>query len=127
MSTPIEARNLADAIARYRFAYLMTTNAGAAPHAVAVTPVLEQGELVVNRAGRRTRENASARPAVGLVWPPKSEADYSLIVDGHATVTGESVRITPTRAVLHRSAPSPDPDAPGACGSDCVELLTPPR
>lgn len=124
MSTAIELPNLADAITRYRFAYLMTTGASGAPHAVAVTPVLQHGELVVNGVGRRTRQNALAQPAVALVWPPESEADYSLIVDGQASVTGESIRIAPTRAVLHRPAPSPDPGAPGACGSDCVELLT---
>lgn len=76
----------------------------------------------VNGIGRRTRNNALARPAVGLVWPPQSEADYSLLVGGHATVIGESLRITPTRAVLHRPGPSPTPNAPGTCGADCVEL-----
>ena len=122
MSIPVELSSLAEAIARYRFAYLMTTNAKGAPHAVAVSAVLEKGELVVNGIGRRTRENALARPAVGLVWPPQSLADYSLIVDGEAKIIGELLRITPTRAVLHRPAPSPQPKAPGACGSDCVEL-----
>jgi hypothetical protein len=76
----------------------------------------------VNGIGRRTRENALARPAVGVIWPPQSEADYSLIVDGQAVVTGDSLRITPTRAVLHRPAPAPEPTVPGVCGSDCMEL-----
>jgi len=44
------------------------------------------------------------------------------IVDGQAVVTNESLRITPTRAVLHRPAPSPAPKGSGGCGSDCVEL-----
>lgn len=122
MSIPVETSNLADVITRYRYAYLMTTTAHGAPHAVAVFAVLQDGDLIVDRVGRRTRENALARPAVGLVWPPESAEDYSLIVDGHAEVVGEQMRITPTRAVLHRSAPSPRPKASGACGSDCVEL-----
>ena len=122
MSIPVKLSSLANVITRYRFAYLMTTNAKGAPHAVAVAAVLQGGDLVVNSIGRHTRENALARPAVGLVWPPQSEADYSLIVDGQAAVTGESLRITPTRAVLHRPAPSPEPNMSGACGSDCVEL-----
>ncbi|HMM74573.1 MAG TPA: pyridoxamine 5'-phosphate oxidase family protein [Gammaproteobacteria bacterium] len=125
MSTPVESSSLGDAIARYRYAYLMTTNAQGAPHAVAVSAVLQDGALIVDGLGRRTRENALARPAVGLVWPPASPADYSLIVDGQAEVVGDRMRIVPTRAVLHRSAPSPRPKASGACGSDCVELGLP--
>ncbi len=122
MSTPIELESLANAITRYRFAYLMTAGDNGPPHAVQIPVVLRGGDLVVNGIGRRTRDNALARPAVGLVWPPQSEADYSLLVDGHATVIGESLRITPTRAVLHRPGPSPTPNAPGTCGADCVEL-----
>src|SRR5690606_13556881 len=104
----VESRTLVDAIGRYSFAYLMTTNAKGAPHAVAVNAVLQDGALVVDGIGSRTRENASARPAVSLVWPPRSIADYSLIVDGRAAVTGDSLRITPTRAVLHRPMAPPE-------------------
>jgi hypothetical protein len=122
MSIPVKLPSFANVITRYRLAYLMTTSAKGAPHAAPVAAVLQGGDLVVNGIGRRTRENALARPAVGLIWPPQSEADYSLIVDGQAVVTGESLRITPTRAVLHRPAPSPEPHMSGVCGSDCVEL-----
>jgi len=123
MSIPVELQRLEDTLRRYRFAYLLTANPEGAPHAVAVAAVLQGGTLVVQSAGRRTRANAQAHPAVGLVWPPQAEGDYSLIVDGQAAVDGESLRITPTRAVLHRPAPSPEPSAPGACGADCVELM----
>lgn len=102
----------------------MTTNAKGAPHAVAVNAFVQDGELVVDRIGLRTRENASARPAVSLVWPPRSIADYSLIVDGRAIVAGESLRITPTRAVLHRPVASPEPKTSGTCEADCVQLDT---
>ncbi|MFT3819148.1 MAG: hypothetical protein QM750_16155 [Rubrivivax sp.] len=122
MSIAVELSNLADALARYRFAYLMTASANeGAPHAVAVSPRLQDGALWIDGAGRRTRDNAAQRPAVGLVWPPAVESDYSLIVDGQAAVDGERLRITPTRAVLHRPAPA-RPTAPGRCGADCVEL-----
>ena len=110
MSIPVELPDLAQAIARYRFAYLLTGSDQGAPHAVAVVPVLQGGMLIVNKVGRRTRENLLARPAVGLVWPPQSEAEYSLIVDGQAALDGESARITPARAVLHRPAPRPPVD-----------------
>lgn len=131
MSIPVELPDLAQAIAKYRFAYLLTGSARGAPHAVAVVPILENGVLLVDKVGRRTRENLLARPAVGLVWPPQSEAGYSLIVDGQASLDGETARVTPTRAVLHRPAPRPPvddaagPAAQGACGSDCVELAVP--
>lgn len=130
MSIPVELPTLADTLARYRFAYLLTANAkpGAAPHAVAVTPRLEEdGALVMDGIGRRTRDNLLKQPAVGLVWPPQETADYSLIVDGQAALDGDTLRVTPARAVLHRPTPRPEPAAPGACGSDCVELQIPGR
>ncbi len=114
--------DLADAIARYRLAYLMTTSDKGSPHVVPVDVMMEGGELVVDGIGRHTRENASARPVVGMVWPPQSESDYSLIVDGQAVVNGERLRITPTRAVLHRSDPAREPKPSGGCASDCVEV-----
>jgi hypothetical protein len=62
---------------------------------------------------------------VSLLFPVRSPGDYSLIVDGTAVVVanGETrtVRITPTKGVLHRPVPSPDPNAP--CADDCVPLL----
>lgn len=127
MSIPVELRSLGEALARYRFAYLLTTGARAAPHAVAVVPVLREGELLVSSPGRRSRANLLAQPRVSLVWPPASPDDYSLIVDGVAALDGDSLRIRPERAVLHRPAPRPEPVAAGACGSDCVELALPAR
>jgi hypothetical protein len=114
--------NLEDAIARFRFAYLMTIGDKGPPHAVLVAASLQGGNVIVDGVGSRTRSNVLARPAVGLIWPPQSAADYSLIVDGEAVMIGESMRITPTRAVLHRPRPSPEPQRPGSCAADCVEL-----
>lgn len=122
MSQPVEISNLASVINRYGFAYLLTASAHGAPHAVAVSPQWQDGALLIDGVGRRTRENAARQNAVGLVWPPRSEAEYSLIVDGTATATESGLRVAPTRAVLHRSAPSPTPKAGGGCQSDCVEL-----
>jgi len=122
MSIPVDVAKLAEVLERYRFAYLLTSSERGAPHAVAVTPVLRGGDLLVGETGRRTRDNALQRPDVALVWPPQSEADYSLIVDGHASADGAGLRIAPSRAVLHRPAPASQPAAPGACGSDCVEI-----
>lgn len=125
MSIPVELHGLAEVLGRYRFAYLMTSSPGSAPHVVALVPILEADELVVDGIGRRTRANLLAQPRVSLVWPPESEAEYSLIVDGEATLDGSSLRVRPSRAVLHRPAPRPDPVAPDACASDCVEVELP--
>ena len=122
MSIPVDLSKLAEVLGRYRFAYLLTSSERGAPHAVAVTPVLQEGELVVDGTGRRTRDNALQRPELALVWPPQSDSDYSLIVDGRAVVVGERLRITPMRAVLHRPAAPQQAATPGACGSDCVEI-----
>lgn len=122
MSIPVDLSKLAETLGRYRFAYLLTASERGAPHAVAVNAALQGGELVVDEAGRRTRDNAAQRSDVALVWPPQSEGEYSLIVDGRAAVEGNGLRITPARAVLHRPSPPREPAAPGACGSDCVEL-----
>lgn len=123
MSIPVELPELASVIARYRYAYLLTSSPeGTAPHAVAVQARLQDGELLIDDTGKRTRTNAQARPVVGLVWPPLTEDEYSLIVDGEARLVGDVLHVTPVRAVLHRSAPAPEPQATGACGSDCVEL-----
>jgi hypothetical protein len=77
--------------------------------------------------GRRSRENLLARPRVSLVWPPEAIDGHSLIVDGVATLEGESLRILPQRAVLHRPAAGPAPAPAGACGSDCMEVELPVR
>lgn len=125
MSIPVALPTLADTMARYGFAYLLTsTDGGGAPHAVAVTPVLRGEALVIGDLGRRSRSNIGPRPAVALVWPPKDEGDYSLIVDGQASLDGEMLTVVPTRAVLHRPAPAGTEAEPGRCGADCVELGT---
>jgi hypothetical protein len=95
------------------FAYLLTVSDDASAHAVAITPVIGDREIACD-AGKSSCANATARPNVSLLWPPADPADYSLIVDGTATVDGSSVKITPTRAVRHRPAPGG--------GNDCVRL-----
>ena len=105
MSIEVELSALADTVARYRFAYLLTVGELGPPHAVAVTPRLDAGLLDIGGIGRRTRENVLARSDVTLVWPPPSAEAFSLIVDGQAAIHGEALRITPLRAVLHRPAP----------------------
>jgi hypothetical protein len=114
MSIRVELAELS-AVAQQQmpFAYLLTVSADAEARAVAVTPRIEDG-VITCEAGRHSCENAIAHPDVSLLWPPTDPADYSLIVDGTATVDGSVVRIHATRAVRHRPAPGG--------GSDCVTV-----
>jgi hypothetical protein len=121
MSIPVDLERLRDeADARGSWAYLLTTRADGRPHAVAITPTWDGGVLVTE-TGRTTTANSGERPLVSLVWPPAEEGGYHLVVDADATAGDGFVRLRPTKAVLHRPAPSPDGGA-GGCGSDCVPL-----
>ncbi len=130
MSIEVDLTKLAEAMADYTYAYLLTAGDTGAPHAVAVTPRLTADGLVVEGLGRRSAANAVERAAVAMVWPPSAPGGYSLIVDGTASVAtagGEgrsTVVVSPRRAVLHRPAPSRGADAAGegGCGSACVPL-----
>jgi len=129
MSIPVALEQLRAAIdERGRAAYLLTVSDDGVPHAVHM-PFDWEGDALVADVGRRTGMNAAARPTVSLLFPLRSPEDYSLIVDGTATVApstdGRRVRVTPTKAVLHRPAVVPNPDA--ACDADCVTLLPSPR
>jgi hypothetical protein len=106
-----EVRAVADT--QMGFAYLLTVTDDATPHLVAITPRFGDGDITCD-AGMTSRANIGARPAVSLLWPPVVASDYSLIVDGTATVDGETVRIAPTRAVRHRPAPGG--------GNDCAPV-----
>jgi hypothetical protein len=62
---------------------------------------------LVGEVGRSTAANVLARPTVTWVFPGASGEEFSLIVDGDASVVGESVEVRPTWAVLHRPAIRP--------------------
>jgi hypothetical protein len=117
MSVPVDVRDLgAHAADRGLVAFLLTTSDDGRPHAVSVS--LQGGDGTFGcRVGRRSAANAVARPLVSLLWPARTDDDYSLIVDGDATVSaaedGGDLVVTPSRAVLHRTAEN---------RSDCVPL-----
>ena len=125
MSVPVPLLRLRAAIEeRGASCYLLTVCDDASPHAVHA-PVRWEGDVIVANVGKRSAANAVARPSVSLLFPVRAEGDYSLIVDGTAAVAsgdgGQRVRVTPTRAVLHRPAVAPDPSS--SCTADCVPLL----
>jgi hypothetical protein len=111
MSICVEVSDLAAHVAeRGSVAYLCTAGDDGRPHTVAVPVELPAGGGPALRcdAGNRSAANAVARPLVALLWPARDASDFSLIVDGDATVEGDGdarrVVVTPTRAVLHRPA-----------------------
>lgn len=125
MSIPVPLERLRVALEeRGQSAYLLTVSDDGRPHAVHVG-VHWEGEDLAVEVGKRSAANAAARPAVSLLCPLREPGDYSLIIDGRATVAAggdePKLLIAPTKAVLHRPAAVPDPTA--TCSADCVPLL----
>jgi hypothetical protein len=117
-----------EAVVRERggHAYVVTVSDQGAPHAVYVPVTWERGGPVAE-VGATTARNAAARPRISLLFPVRADGDYSLIVDGTAAVEpgGDTprLRLTPTKIVLHRPGPPPDPAS--SCGADCVPIAVP--
>jgi hypothetical protein len=132
MSIPIPLERLRAAIEERRGGvYVLTVSDDGRPHVVHA-PVHWEGDLLVTDVGRRTAGNATARPSVSLLFPVRTEDDYSLIVDGTADVASTDIAsddgshrllVTPDKAVLHRPAPAPR-NATTSCTDDCVPLLS---
>jgi hypothetical protein len=109
-------------------AYVLTVSGDGRPHAVYLDVGWEGGRLVASGIGGTTAANAAARPNVSLLFPVKADADYTLFVDGPATVESSGgerrLLVTPTRAVFHRPGAPRDPAS--SCTSDCVPVLQAP-
>lgn len=122
MSVKVDLAKLAETMADYGFAYLLTVSEDQRPHAVAVQPLMSGDRLIAKGLGDRTLANLAARPEVTLLFPPPEPDGYSLIVDARASGDGRAASLAPARAVLHRPADHPGPTADGSCGNDCVPL-----
>ena len=121
MSVPVALERLREEVTRYgEHPFILTVSNDGRPHAVSATMAWD-GDDLIGGCGRSTAANAGARPEISLLWPPVEPGGYSLIVDGTAKVDDQQIRLRPGRAVLHRSAPSPDPLK--SCSSDCVTIL----
>lgn len=112
---------LAKTVADYGFAYLITIADGDRIHTSPVQPTLEGDGLFVADPSSRVQANTGQRPKVSLVWPPREPDGYTLIVDGAAQLEGENLKVTPTRAILHRPEVIAPPDG-DSCVSDCIEI-----
>lgn len=122
MSVKVNLDKLAETLADFPFGYLITVGDDFRAHTVAVTPILVDGVFTIGPLGNTTRRNAQSHEAVTVLWPPREPTGYSLIVDGTAEVTEDGVRLTPTRAVLHRSAIEPGAGTDPGGLHDCVPL-----
>ena len=125
MSLAVPIEQLRAAIAeRGGAAYLLTVSGDGRPHAVHVA-VRWDGDVLIADVGKRSAANAAERSIVSLLYPIRAADDYSLIIDATAAVASNDdaprLRITPTKAVLHR--PAAAPDLSSSCDSDCVPLL----
>jgi hypothetical protein len=121
MSVKVDLDRLAESLADFTFAYLITVGDDYRAHTVAVDPVLTDGVFDVGPVGNATRTNLAQRGDVTLVWPPREPGGYSLIVDGQGQPAEDTLAVVPSRAVLHRKAPPRVATKPG-CKDDCVPL-----
>ena len=119
MSVAVALEALAAKVAEFGdHPYLITVGSDGRAHVVSVAARLDGAQVAV-AAGRTSRANAEARPAVTLLWPAAASGPYSLIVDGESSLSDrESTELTirPTRVVLHRVAGA-SPDLPS-----CIPL-----
>jgi hypothetical protein len=123
MSVKVDLNQLADKLADYTFAYLVTVDDNYHAHTVTVEPHLVSGVIDVGPVGGHTRRNLALHGDVTLVCPPSQAGGYSLIVDGRGqagSTEDEAYQIVPSRAVLHRKATRPNPS--GQSDSDCIVL-----
>jgi hypothetical protein len=115
-------RPLAGAVPADCAVYVVTVGDDGRAHVAPTTAVVDPGGVVVlTDVGRRTRANLAAGAAVTVVWSTGDPAEYTLIVDGTATVDDDGCVVRPDRAVLHRRGPGDDHDG-GGCSADCVDL-----
>ena len=120
MSIPVELPTLVATMATYgEVAFLLTGGDRGRPHIAHVVVGVTDGGLVVG-AGRTSTANVTARPQAALLFAPVEAGGYSLIVDVDAVVApdGAGLQLTPTGAVLHRSAPG----AGGGAANDCAPV-----
>jgi hypothetical protein len=114
VSIPVDLADLPARISQLGASALLVTNsADGPPHVSSVVVACENGNITMG-AGRRTRANTAANPAVTLVWPAV-DGEHCLIVDGRASdATSDPLLMVPASAVLHRLAKAPTEPRPEA-------------
>jgi hypothetical protein len=122
MSIQVKLDELATTLEKFPFVYLLTVGEEPRPHIAALPARVADGVVKVTEAGQRSRGGVEGNELVTLLAPPYEAGGYSLIVDGTARLADGAVLVLPSRAVLHRPAPSPAASTAEACANDCVEV-----
>ena len=124
MSIPVRVEDLAATLTEYGAGYLLTSDGGRVK-AVTVDATLTDG-VVLLPGSRGSAANLAGNPSATLLFPPAQPRGYTLLVDGTAEGDGDTIRFTPSTAVLHRPAAHADGPPPPAsaggqtgCGNDC--------
>jgi hypothetical protein len=122
MSIQVKPDELAATLEKFPFVYLLTVGEEPRPHIAALPARVVGGVVEVTGAGGRSRSGVEANELVTLLAPPYEPGGYSLIMDGTARLAGNTVLVTPSRAVLHRPAPAQVHGGAEGCANDCVEV-----
>lgn len=104
MSVKVDLAQLADVLADFTFAYLVTVSDEYRAHTVAVDPALVGGVFEIGPVRNSTRRNLASRPDVTLLWPPRQTDGPTLIIDGRGELHDDTLRVRPSHAVLHKKA-----------------------
>ena len=103
MSIPVPLPDLGSTLSSYPWGYLVTVGDDQRARSLAV-PTSFDGTSLRAPGGRTARRNVVSRPEVTMVFPHPAAGEYSLIVDGSASVDRDDVVVVPSHAVLHRPA-----------------------
>ena len=104
----MDVTRLAEAMAAYRSAYLLSTGGDGTIKAVTVDPRATADGLEIDRPGRGTAANVATNPRVTVLFWPLEPKGHTLIVDGTANGDADRLTVHATAAVLHRpAAPAP--------------------
>ncbi len=114
MSVRIDPSQVAAAVARRPYAYIVTASATDGPHVRAVV-ARWSGESFNVRVGSQTTNNVARTSTVTIVWPPLPAGecrddydDHTVIADCAATCSDATdsyeLSARPTTAVWHRPA-----------------------
>lgn len=101
MTYPVPPDRLGETLRHFDSATLITHEL---PYVklLAVDPVMDGLELVVQEIRASTRRNISADPHVSLVWQQPTHHGWTLIVDGVGEIEDDRVRVRAESAMLHR-------------------------
>ncbi len=124
VSIPVRIEDLAQAVAEYDAAYLLTNRAGRTK-VVTLEPLVSDDRIVADGVGSGSSANLAENPQCTLVFPPAERHGYTLLIDGTATVIDGRLAMRPATAVRHRPVSHSDgPPAPGE-SADCVNDCRP--